>query len=181
MKEKKQHKLTYKNDTNFLKLILSNYYTITANGDIYLTKNMKKLKGEYTKDGYLRIYNEKYKKISAHRLIWMYHNKIIIPYGMEINHIDGNKLNNNIQNLEVVTPSQNIQHSIKIGLKKTGVQSKKSKLTEKDVKKIRKLFSKKEKTIRQLALDFNVHKSTISDCIHGTTYVMFLVLFRLEK
>jgi hypothetical protein len=38
------------------------------------------------------------------------------PAGLEINHIDGNKLNNNIENLEYVTKSQNQKHAIKLGL-----------------------------------------------------------------
>lgn len=33
-----------------------------------------------------------------------------IPKGMEINHLDGDKHNNNINNLEIVTRQQNITH-----------------------------------------------------------------------
>lgn len=39
-----------------------------------------------------------------------------IPKNMEVNHKDGNKLNNHISNLEIVTKSENTKHALKMGL-----------------------------------------------------------------
>lgn len=43
-----------------------------------------------------------------------------IPEGMEINHIDGDKGNNNLSNLEIVTPKENSVHAVSIGLTPVG-------------------------------------------------------------
>lgn len=51
----------------------------------------------------------------AHRLVWTVL-RGPIPDGMQINHIDGCKTNNSPSNLELVTPSANIQHAYDTGL-----------------------------------------------------------------
>ena len=47
----------------------------------------------------------------AHIVNWITHNGLI-PEGLEIDHIDGNKANNSISNLRLVTHQQNIQYAI---------------------------------------------------------------------
>lgn len=62
--------------------------------------------GHKNKNGYVsfRLGDRTY---LAHRVIWCLCNNENIPKGMVVDHIDGNRSNNNINNLRVVTPSQN--------------------------------------------------------------------------
>lgn len=67
----------------------------------------------------IRLYtNQTYKDYSVHRLVAeaFISNLQNKP---EVNHKDGNKLNNNVKNLEWVTRSENQKHSFKLGLNKT--------------------------------------------------------------
>lgn len=60
------------------------------------TKEKDKKHGYIDRDGYFRSNGR-----SVHRFIWEKHNGPI-PKGMHIHHIDGNKLNNEIENLQMV-------------------------------------------------------------------------------
>jgi len=55
----------------------------------------------------------------------------------QVNHIDGNKLNNNITNLQWVTSFQNDQHATETGLKPRGIHHGNAKLTDEDIRGIR--------------------------------------------
>lgn len=96
-------------------------YFVTIDGLIYNKKKII-LRDRISKLGYDRksLYiNGKYKNIFTHRMV--YETYIgPIKEGYEINHIDGNKLNNRLSNLECVTKSQNTTHRyyiLKKGLK----------------------------------------------------------------
>lgn len=63
---------------------------------------MKNKGGYITEKGYRRIYDKKQKRYRMeHNVIWE-ENYGKIPYGMQVHHIDHNKLNNNISNLKLV-------------------------------------------------------------------------------
>lgn len=84
-----------------------------------MTKNGEKQKAtQISHTGYEKVaiqINKKPKLISVHRA--MYESFVgDIPPGMVINHKDGNKLNNQLSNLEVCTVEENAQHAWRTGL-----------------------------------------------------------------
>ena len=92
------------------------------------------------------------------------------PDGMQRNHIDGNSMNNRLENLEYVTPSENTLHAYRTGLAVAphGEANGASKLTEVAVHKIRRLLE--EESQQAIADKFGVARRTINDIARGVTW-----------
>lgn len=61
------------------------------------------------------------------------------PEGWYVNHKDGVKFNNRLDNLEYLSPTENSRHAVSTGLAKSGERSPQSKLAHADVLNIRQL------------------------------------------
>lgn len=94
----------------------------------------------------------------------------------EINHKDGNKENNNVNNLEWCTSHENQQHKYDIGLfdknKITGENNHSSKLTWDDIEYIRSNYIKNSREFgsRPMARKFNVSHAAILSVIKNKTW-----------
>lgn len=85
-----------------------------------------------------------------------------------VNHLDGNKQNCSVQNLEWTTYSKNNQHAYDNDLKPKGENFYNSKLTEKQVLEIR--TKGKYSTYKKIALQYGVAPATIRDVLLQKTW-----------
>lgn len=91
-------------------------YSITENGEVYSGKLGIKMKPRKQSNGYLVVTLDK-EQISLHTLVAKHF--IPNPYNYsQVNHIDGNKENNCVANLEWCSATQNAQHALRTGLRK---------------------------------------------------------------
>lgn len=110
----------------FTKFSVSTFGRIRADASIDYRNRVYKerfLKGSMGR-GYLYAGLEKHKKYAFHRLVAMAF--IPNPLGLpQVNHKNGNKLDNRVDNLEWVTNEQNSKHSREVLGKDVGVKNRK--------------------------------------------------------
>jgi len=116
-------------------------YSVSSWGRVRNDLRGNFLKGSSNQKGYLQVdlkFEGRRMYPAIHTLVALYFIGKRPGPRHQINHLDGNKLNNKVENLEYVTPSQNVVHSISLGLKN------KSKMS---------LFLKKKELISKLSLE----------------------------
>lgn len=130
-------------------------------------KRIRKLKE--TRHGYLNVSLWKFGKSKhplVHRLVAMAFLPNPCNYP-EVNHLDGDRKNANVENLEWCTTSQNIKHAFKIGNKNNrGENHSQHILTEKDVILIR----KSSRDNKELAKKYHCHPTTIHSARVGKSW-----------
>lgn len=119
--------------------------------------------------------------VLAHRIVIENYLGRILRNNEFVHHKDGNKTNNNISNLEVMTLSEHAKHHYYERIKNgcgiidyprncaKGKKTKCGKFDEKDIKNIRDLFSKGYK-YKEIAQKYNVNSRNISNIVRNITY-----------
>jgi hypothetical protein len=133
-----------------------------------ILKQMMHSSGYY----FISIRKGKYRKNKfIHRLVSEY----FIPNPNnypQVNHKDGNKLNNKASNLEWCNASQNGLHAYRMGLsiKKIGSDSSQSKFNNSQIAEIRSLYGTGFYTQYELAKLYNANQGAISRIINNKSY-----------
>lgn len=110
------------------------------------------------------------KSVPVHRLIAMTY-LIDWDKSLTVNHIDGNKLNNAISNLEMVTNSENVKHAFKSGLICfNGQLANGAKITDDEAFFIREAIPSGLCTINEAAKYFKVTRVTIKNILTKHTF-----------
>lgn len=132
------------------------------------------------RSGYAAYYlssGSKVRTFPAHRLVVeAFYGPI--PPNMQINHKNGRKDDNRLENLEVCTPSQNRVHALhvlKVSMPKgnthiKGTDNPKAKIGESEVRKIRHLYAKGELSQQAIADLFGLFQTTVSRIILRKTW-----------
>lgn len=121
---------------------IKDLYTINDNGEIFsdISGKMKTRNKGNTEYQIINFMTQEGKKKTyrVHRLVMMAFKPIKDMDKLEVNHIDGDKKNNALSNLEWCSSSENQKHAFQTGLQqpRKGEKSNFSKLTQADIDKI---------------------------------------------
>ena len=159
------------------------FYEVSEYGEVRRTQNRRwRKKGTAVtlnrdRFGYHRV--QLYDSKNRQRLTFAVHRLVMqvfvgaCPDGYEVNHIDGDKTNNHVSNLEYVTHQENIQHSFK-KLKRMqrvprGESAGRAKLTTEQVLTIRERAANGERR-RALGEEFGVTPECITFIVRRVTW-----------
>ena len=147
-------------------------YEVSDDGRIRNIHNKREIKQFVGKDGYLRTQIDGKTRL-VHRVVA----KAYIPEDPErefVNHKDGNKQNNHVDNLEWTTRTENIRHAYQHGLypSRSGTANGRCKLTDDQVDFIRENYIRgdKEYGARAMAAKFGVAHQTICAVVTGQNW-----------
>lgn len=137
-------------------------YWVTEDGQVYSERTKKFLSPQLDKNGYQKVQmmstDGVRHRYSVHRLVLENFNPVENMENLQVNHIDGNKQNNSLDNLEWVTCKENINHAIEHNLRARINGS--AKLTEEQVIEIYQRCLNGETNI-EIGKIFHIHPDSV--------------------
>lgn len=166
-------------DDEFRNIMIGDFYDkyeVDRNGNVRSLQSSEHicLKHSIDRQGYhfVDLRNKsKRKHAMVHRLVAeAFVNNPDPEHKTQVNHIDGNKANNNVDNLEWVSPKENVAHSYTTGLAKIGTSRHNASLTTEAVIDIRNSIINGTETCVSLGVKYNMDPSVISEVSRGISY-----------
>lgn len=145
---------------------LENLYTVSSKGRISRVKSGKILKPHVNKKGYLSIALCKkcrYTKAYIHRLVLM---AFTTSHLKQVNHKNGIKADNTLENLEWVSARENLLHACRTLGVRTGSNHWNAKLDDASVAEMRSAHSSGE-SVMSITRRFTVSHATVSRILSG--------------
>lgn len=151
----------------FKQIPYSKTHAVNENGDVINIRRRDYIKHSLNHKGYPMVCLENKRSRAVHRLVA----EMFIPNPdnkPQVNHINGIKTDNNVNNLEWNTNAENIKHAFDndlidrnlIKINAMGSNNNMSKLSESDVLTIRELA--KDKSDKEIAKCYGISRSTIT-------------------
>lgn len=145
--------------------------TVYKNGGSYIQKG-RILKQGKSKHGYMKLtfsVNNTLEYISVHQLVAEHFLKKPRVKGIQVNHINNIRHDNRVENLEWVTPKENIQHAAKQGRLACvkGSNNGAATVTENMVVEIREKYATRNYYFKELASEYGQTFQNISLIVRG--------------
>lgn len=160
-------------ETKYSGYFISNYGRLRGRSGRIIKSYLNKRMGYYMICIHLDGRNGKSKCLKIHRLVAEAFISNPNNYNV-VNHKDGNKQNNYVENLEWCTMAHNVKHAYKIGLNKalSGSTNPFAKLTGAQIRYIKEKYIPRDKNfgVRALGKMFNVSHCTIIRILKGKRY-----------
>lgn len=148
--------------------MIDNLY-ITRDGEVQNTKTGNWLVGDTNNCGYRRVRSNK-RRYFVHRLVAMEYLPNPNNYP-QVNHKDGNKLNNCVDNLEWCTPEWNQLHVSKVLGKRIGESNGNARLSNQQACEIRDRYLSGYYSQRQLSKVFGISQPNIGKIVRSESYI----------
>lgn len=144
-------------------------YIVSNNGDVFSMQSKKLYSNKVQNgNGYMSFKHRGKKPVNIyrHRLVA----ELFIPNPnnyKEVNHIDGNKSNNYVDNLEWCDHAYNTKHAYKTGLRKVNIAKAIKLSTEANKKPIKDYLGNEFRSIKEAGLFYGLSQSALCAMLRG--------------